>query len=194
MLVIPSVTLISLTGLGFRTQEHVEALKKSSHKITFGAVKLIQLDSIVDITTWNEAVIFDLPKYVETSHCLFMHEDSEILNPQLWNSDWLDLDFIGSPWPLPRWKGEFEDTLGRVQRVGNSVSLRSKKLMDLVATRPMGYHYGNNDEDGQICVWERAWLESKGCKFATFEQALRFGKETELPENKDLKTFLMHKI
>ena len=66
--------------------------------------------------------------------------------------------------------------------------------MDLVATRPMEYHYGNNNEDGQICVWERDWLEQQGCKFATFEQALKFGKETELPENKNLETFIRHKI
>ena len=79
-------------------------------------------------------------------------------------------------------------------RVGNSVSLRSKKLMDLVATRPMEFHYGNNNEDGQICVWERDWLEEQGCKFATLEQAVYFSKENELPENKGIKTFAFHQV
>ena len=157
-------------------------------------ILFFKIKHITDIASWNNAIIFDLPKCVNTTHCLLMHEDAEIVHPELWNNKWLKLDFIGSPWPLPRWKGEFEDTLGRVQRVGNSVSLRSKKLLDLVATRPMEYHYGNNNEDGQICVWQRDWLELQGCKFATFEQALKFGKEYELPENKGKETFLIHKI
>ena len=79
-----------------------------------------------------------------------------------------------------------------MQRVGNGVGLRSKKLIDLVATRPLEYHYGNNNEDGHIACWNRKWLESQGCKFASFEQALVFSKEHELEENKDLKTFMFH--
>lgn len=193
MISLPQVTLIAITGLNYKTTSHLYALEKSCEEIEFGEVKLIQLGSIKNIEDWNKAIIFELPKYVDTTHCLLMHEDAEITNPELWDDEWLSLDFIGSPWPLPRWKGEFEDTLGRVQRVGNSVSLRSKKLLDLVATRPMEYHYGNNNEDGQICVWQRDWLELQGCKFATFEQALKFGKESELPENEGKVTFLTHK-
>ena len=194
MIRILNVTLIVLSGLGYQTQENVEAIKKSCKGIEFGAVKYIQDSKIKNIESWNEAVIYDLPKYVETSHCLFMHADSEIIHPELWDNEWLKLDFIGSPWPLPRWKGEFEDTLGRVQRVGNSVSLRSKKLMDLVATQPMDYHYGNNNEDGEICVWQRDFLEEQGCKFAPLEVAVNFSKEHEIPENKNLKTFAFHQI
>ena len=194
MLSLPNVTLIVLSGLGYQTQENIEAIKKSCEGIKWGAVKYIQDGKIKDIASWNEAVIYDLPKYVETSHALFIHGDSWVIHPELWDDEWLKLDFIGSPWPLPRWKGEFEDTLGRVQRVGNSVSLRSKRLMDLVATQPMEYHYGNNNEDGQICVWLRAWLEEQGIKFGTFEQALRFGREYTIPENKYIKTFLFHEI
>lgn len=194
MITLKQVTLCCITGLGYKTQEHIEALKKSSEYIKFGEIKLIQLESIKDIVSWNEAIINELPKYIETSHCLLLHHDAGIVNPQLWDEEWLKLDFIGSPWPLPRWKGEFEDTLGRIQRVGNSVSLRSKKLVDLAATRKMENHYGNNNEDGEICIWQRDWLELQGCKFATFEQALKFGKEHELPENKDLKTFIYHSI
>lgn len=194
MINIPQVTLVSLSGLGYQTKENIEALKKSCENIEWGAVKYIQDNKIKDIASWNEAVIYDLPKYVETSHCLFIHGDSHIIHPELWDDEWLKLDFIGSPWPLPRWDGEFKDTLGRVQRVGNSVSLRSKRLLDLAATQPMEYHYGNNNEDGQICIWLRAWLEEQGMKFATFEQALRFGKEHELSENKDLKTFIFHEV
>ena len=191
---LPDVTLIALSGLDYQSKEHAEALRKSCEGIEFGAVKYIQDNKIKNIEDWNRVVIYDLPKYVETSHALFLHADSHVIHPELWDNDWLGLDFIGSPWPEPRWKGEFEDTLGRVQRVGNSVSLRSKKLMDLVATQPMEEHYGNNNEDGQICIWLRAWLEDQGMQFATFWQALSFGREHTMSENKDIKTFLFHEI
>ena len=194
MLKLPDVTLIIISGLNYQTKENIEAIKKSCEKIEWGAVKYIQDAKIKSIDDWNRAVIYDLPKYVETSHALFIHGDSQVIHPELWDNEWLNLDFIGSPWPEPRWEGEFKDTLGRVQRVGNSVSLRSKRLLDLVATQPMEYHYGNNNEDGQICIWLRVWLENCGMKFATFEQALKFGREYTMPENRYIKTFLRHEI
>jgi hypothetical protein len=194
MIKLPEVTLIALSGLNYQTKENIASIEKSCEGIEFGAVKYIQDGKIKSIDDWNRAVIYDLPKYVEKSHALFIHGDSWVVHPELWDDEWLNLDFIGSPWPEPRWDGEFKDTLGRVQRVGNSVSLRSKRLLDLVATQPMEYYHGNNNEDGHICIWLRDWLEQQGMKFATFEQALIFGREHILPENKYIKTFLFHEI
>lgn len=191
---LPDVTLIVLGGIGYKQDENAEAIKKSCEGIKFGAVKYIQLGKVTDIASWNEAVIFDLPKYVETSHCLFIHGDGYVINPQLWIKEWLDYDYIGAPWPLPQDNYSYRDEAGNLVRVGNSVSLRSKKLMDLIATRPMDYHYGNNNEDGQICCWNRNWLESQGCKFAPLEQAVYFSKEHEIPENVGLKTFMFHSL
>lgn len=188
------VTLIALSGIGHKQEENALALKKSCEQIEFGAVKYIQLGSIKDISSWNRAVIFELPKYVETTHALLMHGDAGIINPKLWKDEWLTLDYIGSPWPLPQDDYSYRTPSGRLIRVGNSVSLRSKKLMDLVATRPMEFHYGNDNEDGQICVWQRDWLEEQGCKFASLEEALDFGREHDLPEHKGRKTFLYHSL
>ena len=189
---LPQVTLIAMTGMGYKTPEHLRAIEKCLEQIEFGAVKLVMDKKIDNVDDWNHAVIYDLPKYVFTSHALFIHADGFVINPELWDNEWLKLDYIGSPWPLPNDDFSYKDEEGNLQRVGNGVGLRSKKLMDLVATRPLEYRYGNNNEDGHICCWNRKWLESQGCKFATFEQALIFGKEHELPENKDIKTFLFH--
>lgn len=191
---LPQVTLIAMTGLGYKTQEHLDALNKSCEGIKFGEVKLIQLGSIIDIDSWNKAIIYELPKYVSTNFCMLIHWDGYIINSDSWNNKWLDCDYIGAPWPLPIDNFSYITPSGRLIRVGNSVSLRSKKLMDLVATRPMEYHYGNNNEDGQICVWERDWLETQGCKFAPLEVAKYFSKEHEIPENKDIKTFAFHQV
>lgn len=192
MIKIPNCTLVAMTGIGYKTQEHIEAIKKSCEGIEFGEVKLIQLGSITDIDSWNKAIIYELPRYITNDFAFLIHDDGYIINPSCWRPEWLSYDFIGSPWPLPRDDYSYRTPNGALVRVGNSVSLRSKKLMDLVATRPMEYHYGNNNEDGQICVWERDWLEEQGCKFADIEVAKYFSKEHEIPENKDIKTFCFH--
>jgi len=188
------VTLAAMIGLNYQVDEHIEALKKSSEQIEFGNILLIQSSSIKDIDSWNRAIIYELPKFINTSHCLLIHADGFVLNPEVWRPEWLAYDYIGAPWPLPTDSFSYRTPSGRVIRVGNSVSLRSKRLMDLVATRPMEYHYGNNNEDGQICVWERDWLEEQGMVFAPLSEALLFGKEHELPEHKDIKSFTFHQI
>lgn len=192
MLNLPNVTLALVRGLRYDTYNARAAIDISTSQINFGAVLDLQLAQITDIDSWNAAVIFTLPRYINTSHCLLIHGDGYVINPMLWRDEWIKLDYIGSPWPLPNDDYSYRTPSGQLVRVGNSVSLRSKRLMDLASKQPMLYHFGNNNEDGQICVWLRDYLEDRGCKFATFEQALEFGKEHELPENKDKETFVFH--
>jgi hypothetical protein len=192
MISLPKVTLICLTNKDF--EGHKKALDKSCEQIQFGAVKLIWDEKITDINEWNRKIIYQLPRYIDTDFALLIHADGYVINPDLWNPDWLNYDYIGAPWPLPRDNYSYKTPSGKLIRVGNSVSLRSKKLMDLVASRPMEYHYGNNNEDGQICVWERDWLEEQGCKFAPLEVAVYFSKEHEIEENKNLRTFMFHEV
>lgn len=195
MIKLPQVTLACMTGVGYKTEEHKEAIRKSCEGIQFGAVKLIQLESIINVETWNEAIIYNLPNYISTPWAMLIHHDGYIVNRSKWRNEFLDYDYCGAPWPLPVDDFSYRTPKGRLIRVGNSVSLRSKKLMDLVATRPMEYHYGNNNEDGMICVWERDWLESMGCKFAPLSVAKYFSKEHEIPENINIKkTFAFHQV
>lgn len=194
MLQLPSVTLIAFSGIGYQTEENLNALKRSCEGVEWGDVKYIQQGNICNVSDWNEAIIKDLYKYVDTSHALLVHSDGHVINPHLWKEEWLHYDYCASPWPLPKDDYSYRTPSGRLIRVGNSVSLRSKKLMELIATRPMEYHYGNNNEDGQICVWERDWLEEQGCKFMPFEEAIYFGKEAPLPENEGVSTFVFHEF
>jgi hypothetical protein len=192
MIFLPNVTIVCLTNQDF--EGHKRAIDKSCEGIDFGGVKIIWDEKCTSIDIWNEKIIKELPRYVDTSHALLIHGDGYVIHPEFWREEWLSLDYIGAPWPLPTDDYSYRDELGELQRVGNSVSLRSKKLMDLVATRPMEYHYGNNNEDGQICCWNRKWLESQGCKFATLEQAVHFSREHEIPENVGLETFCFHSL
>lgn len=193
---LPDVTLIAMTGLGYKTPEHVEALKKSCEGIEWGAVKLIQLGEIVDIDSWNKAMIYELWKYVDTSHAMIIHEDGHVINPQLWNPDWLKYDYIGAPWPLPQDDYSYRTPEGELVRVGNSVSLRSRALM--VTPFKCQYewksYYGNTNEDGFLTVHNRDRLMADGFKFAPLEVAVHFSKEHEIPENQDITTFAFHSL
>ncbi len=198
MISLPEITLIALTNKDFAG--HKKAIDKSCEGIEWGAVKLIWDEKITSIEDWNYKIIYELPNYINTSHCLLIHADGYVTNPQLWTDKWLGFDYIGAPWPLPNDSFSYRDESGDLVRVGNSVSLRSKKLMKLIATRPKEYFwsfkekYGNTNEDGFICCHNRKWLESQGCKFAPLEVAKHFSKEHEIPENVGLETFAFHQV
>ncbi len=193
MLRLPEVTLILLSGIGYRQRANVHALNYSQKEIEFGAVKYIQLGEIKDIDSWSRAAIYELPKYVETEYCLLIHENGFVVNPQSWNPEWLNYDFIGSPWPLPQDSISYRDEEGNIVRVGNSVSIRSKKLLDLAATREWKPYYGYYNEDGFITCHNRRWLEKNGCTFAPLESAKHFGRELDIPENQDVQNpFIFH--
>lgn len=192
MLKLPHVTLICLTGQNF--QKHKEVIDKSCENIEFGDVKIIWDEGIKDINDWNRKIIYDLHKYVDTAFALLIHPDGYVINPEVWQDSWMEYDYIGAPWPLPQDDYSYRDTNGNLVRVGNSVSLRSKKLMQLASKRPWREYYGNTNEDGFICCHNRVWLEEQGCKFAPLEVAKHFSKEHEIPENKNLKTFCFHEV
>ena len=193
MLKLPDVTLVLLSGLGYRQKANVHALEYSQKGIEFGAVKYIQLGEINDIDSWSKAAIYELPKYVETEFCLLIHENGFVVHPDQWNPDWLNYDFIGAPWPLPQDDFSYRDEEGNLVRVGNSVSIRSKKLMDLAATREWRSYFGYYNEDGFITCHNRKWLESQGCTFAPIEVAKYFSRELDIPENGDVdKPFVFH--
>lgn len=189
---LPQVTLICLTSLDF--EGHKAAIDRSCEEIEFGAVKLIWDEKIKNIDDWNKAITYDLYKYVDTEFCMLIHSDGHIINPQLWDPEWLSYDYLGAPWPLPSDDFSYRDELGTLVRVGNSVSLRSKRLMERVARFPWKPYYGNTNEDGFIAVHHHAELTDEGYKFAPLEVAVHFSKEHAIPENEGLSTFAFHSL
>jgi hypothetical protein len=190
MLKLPRVTLVCVTSKN--KEAHQKALDKCCEQIEFGAVLLLDLNTHT-IDEWNKAIIYEMPKYIQTDFALLIHDDGYIIHPELWRDEWLEYDYLGSPFPSPTDNYSYRDENGDIVRVGNSVGLRSKKLMDLVATKEWRSYYGNTNEDGFACVHHHKWLESMGCKFPPLEVAIHFGKEHEIPENIGLQTFLFHK-
>lgn len=189
------VTIIAMTGVDL--DAHKAAMEYSCRGIEFGAVKIIYDETIDSIDKWNKAIVYDLGKHVDTPFALLIHSDGYVIHPECWEWDWLQYDFIGAPWPLPTDNYSYRDKRGNLVRVGNSVSLRSKRLLDApneleLIWRP---YYGNTNEDGFLCCHNREELEDYGVRFAPIEVAKYFSKEHVIHENKDIeKTFAFHQV
>jgi len=194
MLKLPDVTLIALTNQDL--EEHQAVLDFCCEEIEFGEVKLIHRPDVDTIDKWNHAIVYDLGGYVNTSHAILIHKDGYIINPELWNDEWLEYDYIGAPFPLPHDDFSYRDINGKIQRVGNSVGLRSKKLMDLPKqlNMPWKSFHGFYNEDGFISVNMRHIFEEWGCLFAPLRVAVNFSIEHDIPENDGLETFMFHSL
>ena len=186
------VTLCCIGSEKYRDQQQ-KMLDYCSSKVELESVKNIIVPTN-SIDEWNRAVVFDLGDYIETDYALLVHPDGGIADPEMWDEKWKEYDFIGAPFPLPIDSFSYRDINGVVQRVGNSVSLRSKKLMQLPKKIGMEWRdwYGYFNEDGYISVNMRHVFEEHGCKYAPLSEAMKFGRETPLPEYTG-KTFMYHK-
>lgn len=190
---LPQITLVAVTSVN--KEAHQKAIDYSTRGIDFGEVKLLDLNTH-NIDEWNKAIIYELPKHINTEYAILIHADGFITHPELWRPEWLEYDYIGAPWPLPSDDFSFRDNQGNIIRVGNSVSLRSKRLLDLPnqLNLPWKAFHGFTNEDGFICVNYRHEYLKAGMKFAPIEVAKYFSKEHDLPENYDLTTFAFHSL
>lgn len=208
MVNLENVTLIALTSV--KLEQTVKALEYSCKGIKFGQVKLVSdikpdnlpnyithefTNKMSNIDEWNYATIYELGKHVDTEFAILIHDDGFIVNPELWQDDFLNYDYIGAPWPIPNDNFSFLDINGELIRCGNSVSLRSKKLIDLPVKLNMEWKsfHGYYNEDGFICVNNRHIYKEHGMKFADIDVAKYFSHETMVSEIEGITPFAFHK-
>lgn len=205
MLELKNVTLLVLTSLHF--EQHIKSLLKSMESIEFGSVKFISHEppdnlpediiwentkTVFDYPGYNKYCIFNLYKHVDTEYCLVTQHDSWVVNPDLWDDQFLEYDYIGAPWPDS--PAHFTDSRGIVQRVGNGgFSLRSKKLLEVPKHTDILWNPNFPNEDTTISVKNRVKYEDFGCKFAPFELAIKFSHETDIEQNKNVPSFGFHR-
>jgi hypothetical protein len=208
MLELPNVTLIALTSI--KIEKTIKALQYSCKDISFGAVKLISdikpdnipfpiiheyCPKMSNIDEWNYAAIYELGKHVDTEFAILIHDDGFIVNADSWRPEFLEYDYIGAPWPLPNDDFSYRAIDGELIRVGNSVSLRSKRLIDLPVQLNLEWKpfHGYYNEDGFICVNYRHIYKEHGMKFAYIDVAKYFSHEMMIPEVQGIKPFAFHR-
>ena len=185
-----NITLVAVAGT--KVLETIDAMRKCHEQAHFEHTLL--LSPKLDYKQYNEFVVMELWKYINTDYCLLFQNDGCIVDGSKWTDEFLNYDYIGAPWPLPQDNYSYRPPKGELVRVGNSVSLRSRKILELPSQLGLEWksYFGNTNEDGFLCVHNRDILKENGVKFAPFEVALQFSKEAELVENKELKTFAFH--
>jgi hypothetical protein len=117
-----------------------------------------------------------------------------VVNPESWRDEFLNYDYIGAPWPLPNDNFSYRDINGNLIRQGNSVSLRSKKLLDVPIKLNLEWKpfHGFTNEDGFICVNYRHKYLEEGCEFADIDVAKYFSHESMIPEILGIEPFAFH--
>ena len=161
------LTNVTLIGVDSNRERLQAAFDESTRDIHFGAVTLINAH-LTSKEAYSRYCIKELYKHVETSHLLIVQYDGYVKNWKSWDNSWLQYDYIGAPW---EW---YTDGM----QVGNGgFSLRSRKLMEIVATDP-AFDRAYHPEDHVICRVYRKYLEEKhGIKFAPVEVARKFSIE-----------------
>lgn len=209
-LVLDNVTLIAVSSVKIR--KTIKALEYSMRGVQFAEAVLVthkkplslpenitykHTEKITNIDMFNYMMVYDLYKYVDTDYALLIHYDGFVVNPDKWQDRFLDYDYIGSPRPIPPEddKITYRDIHGNLCRVGNSVSIRSKRLMELPSKLniPWQPFHGWFNEDGFICCNNRHIFEEHGMKFAPVDVAIHFGQESMVPEGEGVKSFAFHK-
>ena len=191
--------------------ETVKAMKYSMKGIEFADAVLIsdkkpfylprnirfsytsKLDSI---DKFNYKMTYELYKHIRTDYALIVHADGFVIHPEKWRDDFLKYDYIGSPWPLPENDYAYRDADGNICRVGNSVSIRSRRLMEYPSRRGCEWvpvDDGFYNEDIFICCHLKKEMEKEGIVIAPLEEAVYFAREHALPENKGIEPFAFHK-
>jgi len=132
-------------------------------------IEVIRIPPIRSKREYSIYLVKVLPDHVATSHALVMQWDGYVTRPELWDPAFLEVDYIGAPWPADL----------SPYPVGNGgFSLRSKRLMSVLQD-PSFPEDAIVHEDQAICVHFRPRLEAEfGLRFATLDVASRFAHET----------------
>ena len=177
-------------------------LNKCQEKIAFGAVKLLsssppdivgfQGDFVrVPLCSWaagQQVQAYRLREFFDTEHMLLCETDGFVVNPRLWNPEWLKLDFIGAPWAPnsnPRQANAPDHS-----RVGNGgFSLQSRRFRETLWENRERYKPGTpsdvwfGQDNDMLNIYQQ-----KGLRLATIHEAIRFSCESEIPEYPDWST------
>ncbi len=206
---LPKVTICAMTSVDI--YETIKAMKYSMRDIEFGDAVLItdkktlflpgnirysHTDKLDNIDKFNYKMVYELKDHIKTEFCLVVHADGFVIHPEKWRDEFLDYDYIGSPWPYPKNNYAYRDSRGNICRVGNSVSIRSKRLLEFPSKHNLKWERvddGFYNEDIFICCHSKNAMEEEGIKWAPFELAINFGREHPLPENKGVEPFIFHK-
>jgi len=184
-----TVKALEISSKSLNPNETLLLTSKSLDLINYNhdLIKIIKIDPISSIKEYSNFVIYNLYKYIKTSHILIVQWDGFILNPKKWDDSFYKYDYIGAPF-IPR-ANDFKycrDKNNNFYSVGNGgFTIRSRSLLEAPTKFSLEDNFENTNfhEDGFFSVYHRKFLESKGFKWAPFTIAKCFALESLISFN-----------
>jgi hypothetical protein len=128
-------------------------------------IECVRIPTMRNIDDYSRFMLTELVNFVDTSHVLVVQWDGYIRDAALWQSEFLNYDYIGAPWHHKR----------RPVAVGNGgFSLRSRALLHALRQLP---DLSTEPEDMAICVNHLDELTAMGIKVAPVEIGKAFACE-----------------
>lgn len=135
---------------------------------------------VVPECSWNGGQMiqaYGMTEYFDTSHMMLIELDGFPIHGKLWNSKWLEYDYIGAPWHPINVEKHFKDC-----RVGNGgCSLQSRRLRTYLHEQRSIYPVGR-PSDQWICQDMRNCRALDRFRFAPVDEAIKFSFEADIPE------------
>ena len=204
MIELKEVTLCCISSVDIDIDNHIKALQYSSRGIQYGKTIFISDIEIreegiqwipftkMNYGDWNVFVLNRLHAFINTEFVLLIQSDGFVINPDKWDKNFLNYDYIGAPWPHQH---DNINVVGDV-RVGNGgFSLRSKKFLESASKINSPDRHRELEkwnEDWYYCVQKRKLFEDSGMKFAPLDTAKYFAHELPCEEIEGIIPFGFH--
>lgn len=186
-----------------KVQETIAAIKHSSKNISFNNILLItnkkveeefecflipKLESVVDYNN----IVLDINKYIKSEFAMIIQHDGHVLNPNSWDNNFLNFDYIGAPWPNDekwnqRWHKYPNEISSKIysniqfNRIGNGgFSLRSKKFLEYSSQFEKNFLKHGVPEDIFLNIVNYDLSQEFKIKYPSVEIAMKFSYETPL--------------
>lgn len=155
-------------------------------------IETINIQRLKSVDEYNDFIL-SLHEYVKNEYVLIVQDDGFIINPNLWDYDFLNYDYIGAPWPShedenwlnhqnPKIRPYLAKNLSKNRTGNGGFSLRSKKFIEYSYKFKSCHGVG---EDCFLCIQNYDNAVENGIRFAPFDLSLKFSKENPLDnENK----------
>ena len=109
-------------------------------------------EKITNIDKFNYLMAYELGSYVNTDYIILVHYDGFIVHPEMWRNEFLEYDYIGSPWPLPT-----AEHSTYYDEDGNTCFTDLGKSAKLDGKTEMSDGYSGTFEDGNFKINNTTW-------------------------------------
>lgn len=118
---------------------------------------------------YNVWLVREFPRYIICDHCLTIHRDGFILNPDRWENEFLNYDYIGAPWAADQAGGN------------GAFCIMTKRFHRWIARHPIPIE-DTVPQDNYICKTLHGTATACGFRYAPLSVAARFALENQFPE------------